>query len=107
VFVVVDVRRATVGLVEPGDFSRLHLEVRGGFDEGAVDLLLGNAGRVDSVEHAFLTVDGLRSLAGDVADDEWEQGLRSMVEYARGRGWLDQSGSAVRAHIEWPPDSVA
>jgi len=25
-----------------------------------------------------------------------------MLEFARSKGWLDDSGHAIKAHVEWP-----
>jgi len=25
-----------------------------------------------------------------------------MVEYARGKGWVDDAAHSIRAHVEWP-----
>jgi hypothetical protein len=30
----------------------------------------------------------------------WEEGFSAMVDYARGRGWLDEAGTHIRAHLE-------
>ncbi len=106
-YVLVDLSNESVSLEEPDEFGRFHVEVRGGFDEGAVDLLLGNHGRVASVEHAFIEADALRALAGGQAEEAWLSSLRGMVEYAGREGWMDEAGTAIRAHIEWPPDSAA
>jgi hypothetical protein len=106
-YVLVDLSEERLTLAEPSDFGRFHVEVTGGFDEGAVDLLLGNDGRLASVGEAFISIAALRVLAADAVDEPWEQGLVAMVDYAAGKGWLDDTGTSIRAHVEWPPDSVA
>ena len=106
-YVLVDLGADAVSLEEADDFSRFNVEVRGGVDKGAVDLLLGNHGRVASFEHAYIEADALRSLAGAGVDEDWLSSLRGMVEYAGREGWLDETGTAIRAHIEWPAESTA
>jgi hypothetical protein len=52
-------------------------------------------------EHAYVTRDALRSLAGDRADDPaWQEQLEGMLAYASSKGWVRDDG-AVRAHVEW------
>lgn len=106
-YVLVDLGADSVSLVEPDEFARFNVEVRGGFDADAVDLLLGNRGWVASVEHAFIETEALRALAGPDVDEAWTSSLQAMVDYAARQGWMDEAGTAIRAHMEWPPDSSA
>ena len=51
---------------------------------------------------AFITVDAVRRLAGDLAaDPDWNAGLDKMLAYAGSKGWMDPSGTAIQAHVEW------
>lgn len=55
---------------------------------------------VREAEHAHVTAETLRSLAGErTADPQWCQGLATMVAYARSKGWVREDG-AIRAHVE-------
>lgn len=51
--------------------------------------------------HAWLDVGTLRQHAGAGAEPGWNQQFDAMIEYARGKGWCDDSGALVRAHIEF------
>ncbi len=52
--------------------------------------------------NAFIAVDAVRRLAGDLAaDPEWTAGLEKMLAYASSKGWMDPSGTAIQAHVEW------
>ncbi len=65
------------------------------------DDLTSLAIEVAQSEHAYVTPEDLRELAGDAASDpEWAERFQKMLEYARGHGWTRDDG-AVRAHIEW------
>jgi hypothetical protein len=105
VFVEVDLGRrgSRPRLVEPEDFRAFKLLARGAEDERALDDALGELGRVVSEGgHAWLSVDGLRALAGDRTEEQdWNDGFNSMVSYAQARGWLSSEGGEIRAHIEW------
>jgi hypothetical protein len=57
-------------------------------------------GRLDG-EHVWVDTAWLKS-NGRPDDESWLAGLDKMLGYAKGAGWLDESG-AVRAHIEIVP----
>ena len=61
---------------------------------------LGDFGSFDG-DHAWLGVNALRQAAhatGVPAD--WDEKFDGMLAYARDKGWLSSSGTALRAHIE-------
>ncbi len=58
---------------------------------------LGSLGTVEG-DHAWLDVDRLRE-RGRPDDEQWVAGFEGMLGYAAGQGWLDASGTAVRAHL--------
>src|SRR4051812_30083728 len=63
---------------------------------------LDGVGTLGEDGHAFIAVDAVRRLAGDLADDpEWSAGLEKMLAYASAKGWMDASGTAIQAHVEW------
>jgi hypothetical protein len=84
-----------VVLVDPGDFTKFHVEARGDGDLGGA-LASAGAGRLDG-DHAFIDTDWLRANAPD--DAAWPEGFTKMLGYARSKGWLDDRG-AIQAHIE-------
>lgn len=93
--------RAEVGdgrvtLLDAGDFQRFHVEVIG----EARDLapVLRPYGDLDG-DHAWLRLDAVEALAGEV-DDAWREGFAAMVDYARREGFLSADGTAIRAHLE-------
>lgn len=91
-------------LVDPTDFTRFRVLVLApaGRTTGLTEALKG-LGRIDtgSGSHAFITPHGLRSLAGDLADDpRWNASLDGMIAYASSQGWTATDG-AIRAHIAW------
>jgi hypothetical protein len=50
--------------------------------------------------HIMIPVATLRRLAEGRVGDDWETRFAGMLDHARERGWLDESGTAVRAHLE-------
>lgn len=88
-----------VELVDAAGFTGFHIEAPPGIGTEALAVLLGSASAAADAEHVFVGQDALRQLAGDVADDAWNEGFAAMVEFADSKGWLDGSG-AIRAHVE-------
>lgn len=61
---------------------------------------LGAFGSIDG-DHAWLGVKALRAAAHDAGVPEgWDDQFDGMLAYAKTKGWLSSSGTAVRAHIE-------
>jgi hypothetical protein len=92
---------AEAALLEPDDFRSFKVVVRGGpADDPALANAIAPHGRLEG-DHAFLRIDAVEALAGDRSDDPaWKEGFAAMVDYARGHGWVDDAGTAIRAHIE-------
>ena len=101
-FVQVDLgtQPGTVTLEEPADCTRFHVAVRGD-DLGQVDNALTGAGvgRIEG-DHAFVTIEALQRLAEGRVPDSWDGDFAAMLDYARTKGWLDPSGTAIQAHLE-------
>jgi hypothetical protein len=100
VIIRADLDAASVTLVDPADFRRFHVAVAGGdVGDERLGALLAPHGRLDG-DHAWIGVDAVTALAGEGADDEWLRGFHGMVAYARDKGFLDDDGAAIRAHLE-------
>lgn len=93
-----------VTLEEPEDTTRFHVEVVGGDNVGLVfgALVDAAAGRLEG-DDAWITVDAVRRMARGRVGPGWDGELDAMLEFARSKGWLDENGNAIRAHVEWPP----
>lgn len=62
------------------------------------DAILGALGTVDG-EHVWLDIAGLVSLSPHAADEQWRADFDGTMAYARSKGWVDEAGERVRAHI--------
>jgi hypothetical protein len=91
-----------VTLEEPGDTKRFHVAVTGGDDYPMVfgALVDAAAGRLEG-DDAWITVDAVRRMARGRVEPSWDEELDAMLDFARSKGWLDEQGNAIRAHIEW------
>ena len=95
-----DLEAGLVTLIDPSDFRGFHVEVAGGdVTDGRLETVLAPHGRLHD-DHAWIAVDAVAALAGEAADDRWRAGFEGMVAYARASGFLDASGTAIRAHLE-------
>jgi hypothetical protein len=102
VIVSVDLDSSSVVLEEPADCRRFHVSATG--DGGTArlgEVLVACAvGRTVGAD-AFIDVDALRELAAGRVDDTWEGDFAAMLDFASAKGWLDATGRAVQAHVEW------
>jgi hypothetical protein len=93
----------TATLDDPDDLGSFKVLARGrqGDTDGLAKALQG-VGTLAEDGHAFIAVDAVRRLAGARAEDpEWRAGFDKMLAYAGSKGWMDASGSAIQAHVEW------
>jgi hypothetical protein len=91
-----------VTLEEPDDTQRFHVSVTGGDDVAIVfgALVDAAAGRLEG-DDAWITVDAVRRMARGRVGPTWDDELDRMLDFARSKGWLDEHGNAIRAHVEW------
>ena len=60
--------------------------------------LLGELGRLED-EHVWLDIARLRALSPLSDDPDWVSGFDGVMTYAATKGWIDDTGSRVRAHL--------
>lgn len=92
-----------VSLEEPDDTKEFHVRVVGGNDIRLVFAALVDAaaGRLEEGD-AWITVDSVRRMARGRVGPGWDDDLAVMLDFACSKGWLDERGNAIQAHIEWP-----
>ncbi len=102
VIIHADLDTARVTLVEPADFGGFHVAVAGGeVDDDRLADVLAPHGHLEG-DHAWIRADAVVALAAadDGDDDDWRAGFDAMVAFARDKGFLAESGTAIRAHLE-------
>ncbi|MCB9596878.1 MAG: hypothetical protein H6719_29415 [Sandaracinaceae bacterium] len=97
--ITVDCAAGRVSLEQPDVFTQFHVAATGG-DAAAVVAALGADGKAADDEHVFVAVESIRAWARGRVGDDWEVGFGKMVDYARSKGWLDEAGTHIRAHLE-------
>ena len=103
-FVQVDLQPypPVVTLEEPDDTKQFKVVVTGGTEWGLVfgALVDAAAGRLEA-DDAFITIDAVRRMAKGRVSPDWDGQFVAMLEYARTKGWIDEGGIAIQAHVEW------
>ena len=100
-YLVVDVRKGDIWLRETDAFHSFHVvaDPRDAPDEEVV-AVLGDEGAPASDGHIWVAVNAPRRLMGRKATEEWEEGYQEMLDHARDKGWMNASGTQVRAQIQ-------
>ena len=88
-----------VELVDADDTKRFHVEVREDADVAAVLDSSGAGTLDDDGEHARIDIGWVRTNAVGVGPD-WDQEFGAMLDFARGKGWVDEGTASIRAHLE-------
>ena len=92
---------AALELVEPEDCKRFHVAVRGGDDEALASALAAEGvGRLLPSGEAMIDTAAVRRMAAGRVGAGWDGDFAAMLEYAGSKGWLDETGGSIQAHIE-------
>lgn len=89
----------TIVLVEPSVFNKLDVLVDPQ-PPAQLDPSIARIGSRDGADHVRLVPSVLRFLSSEAGNAEWDAQFDAMIQYAAGKGWLDEQGR-VRAHITW------
>jgi hypothetical protein len=91
-----------VSLEEPDDTKEFHVRVVGGSDIRLLFAALVDAaaGRLEDGD-AWITVDAVRRMARGRVGPGWDDDFAAMLGFARSKGWIDEHGNAIQAHVEW------
>lgn len=100
---------AEVTVAESDNFKQFHLATDG-LDVREVAEALGDvAFEKGDGAHLWVSIDAVRgwvsSQGSGKLSQEWEDGFSAMLEFAKGHGWINEAGTHVQAHIEWPESS--
>jgi len=98
------ITRESAELVAPDDMTAFHVVTPAGLDGAELAARLRDAGLGELLPdgHVLVPVDAIRHHADGNVGEDWEQDLAGMVAYAARKGWTDETGTRIRAHIERP-----
>jgi hypothetical protein len=87
-------------VVEPEDYTRLHVSAPGVSHDVVGELLHRNGiGRTAPDPRVWLDIAALKALAAAGDDVERTRRFDEMIAFARSKGWVDDTGSYVQAHL--------
>jgi len=99
-YVEIDPTQGRAEVREADDVEHFSVRTTGAADHESLSRSLGQLGRIDDTGHAWIDIQALRDATGRSDDAEWSSGFDAMIAYATSKGWVDQAGAAVRAHVE-------
>ena len=82
-------------------FTDFHVEAPGGFSVPDLAAMMGEGTRPDG-DHLWIAESAVRHWLAGLTDADWDESFAGMVSYARSKGWTDEAGTHLRAHIEHP-----
>jgi hypothetical protein len=102
-FVRVAGPQAAPELVEPEDCKKFHVAYGGdaASPPAVVAEALGPWAAGADADHVWVRIDALRNAASGRVGSDWPEQFDAMVGYARTKGWLNDSGDAIAAHVEY------
>jgi len=98
--IIVDGAAHTVTAEDTDNLNALSVVLRSA-DAELADRVLDSYGRVQGA-HVWLNIESLKSFAPDTRGSSWYERLAKTMAYAESKGWTDETGTFVRAHIEDP-----
>ena len=96
---IVRIVDGAVGLEEADVFTRFHVAADEGTGLDGVVAALAGHGHAAPDDHVWIRVESLRAWA-EPTDADWDEGFSGMLAYASSKGWTDESGTHILAHIE-------
>lgn len=98
---IIDIDRAaaSVTVVEPDVLDAFSVR-SDTIDDVAVGQAMGPAGRAAGDAHVWVDAAWVRAQVGDRAGPDWVERFEQMVAYAASKGWTDEAGTHIKAHIE-------
>ena len=84
-------------LIDADRLDRLHAEIEGEPADTQYDDFVCSA----DDDHVWVDIEWLRTAGlAQVGDAEYATNFDGMIAYTTKKGWLDESGRCVRAHVE-------
>ncbi|MDV7353659.1 hypothetical protein R4282_11635 [Rhodococcus oxybenzonivorans] len=99
----IHIEHGRVTVIEPDNFRALSVKVHPGTDPTVIkEALLGAGAGTLASDYAQIDIEWLRNrvltqLSGSA---DAHESFEAMVEYADKSGWVDPSGTLVRAHLD-------
>ena len=96
-------RQGRAEVRQADDLKRFSVVVVGGASGEELEGALAPLARLESNAIAWVSIERLRAACGRDDDVAWSLAFDAMVEFAASKGWVDETGTALRAHLEYQP----
>jgi hypothetical protein len=80
--------------------DRLHAELDATLDGSLAEAQFGDLCSADGDDHVWLAVAAARSIGSEATDPGFGARFDGMIAYASSKGWTNEAGTHVRAHVE-------
>jgi hypothetical protein len=98
-YVELDVAAGRSQVLEADDLKHFSVRVTEPAASERLSLTLGPLGQLAG-DHAWINIESLRQESGRAGDSEWSAQFDAMVTYAASKGWVDDTGERLRAHLD-------
>ncbi len=98
-FISINPETTTASVEEPEVLTEFHVQSLV-HDEEYVASTIGDGAEPAGEAHVWISTDWIsQNVAGSVPRD-WEEEFSGMVQYAAGKGWVNDAGTHLKAHIK-------
>ena len=95
----IDIRKGTASIDEQDIFTAFHVR-SSTKDESLVAAAVEDLAIPGDDSHVWVSIEWVIANTPEGISDEWEKSFLGMVEYAASKGWVNQPGTHLKAHIE-------
>ena len=95
----INVDTETASILEPEVLTEFHIQSPE-IDEGRVAAGIGNGAAPAGDGHVWVSIEWITHNVKDETPEGWEEDFSGMVQYAVGKGWVNDPGTHLKAHIK-------
>ena len=98
-FILINSESKTASIEEPDIFTEFHIESSVN-DEDYVAAVLGNDAKAAGDSHVWVSIEWISQNVSVNDLSGWSEQFSGMVQYASGKGWINDSETHLKAHIK-------
>ncbi len=98
-FISIDPDAKTASIQEPEVLTAFHIESPE-HKEDLVASIIGNGAEPAGDTHVWVSIEWITHDVKGKVSDNWEDDFAGMVQYAQGKGWVNETGTHLKAHIK-------
>ena len=98
-FISIDPETKTASIQEPEVLTAFHIESPE-HNEDIVASIIGNEAEAAGDEHVWVSIEWITRNVEEKVPNNWEEDFLGMVQYATGKGWVNESETHLKAHIK-------